>query len=98
MKKRPIYVAAFAFVCAVVLMISTQYFGIKDVADESLRYELQAIGSSIYEFHTLTGRWPAKTDDLAGTSLPLRLRYWKPTIDSGIAVVVWRQDWPWPSG
>jgi hypothetical protein len=38
---------------------------------------LGLIGSSIHEYHSSTGRWPAKLDDLAQTSLPVQSYNWK---------------------
>lgn len=74
----------------VVLVVVMLFFsGITQVANEALQYQLRAIGQSIYEYHASTGQWPAAIDDLQNTSLGLRLRYWKPTIENGSIVVVW---------
>ena len=60
------------------------------IPQQSIQYQLQMIGSSIYEFHTRTGRWPAELDDLAATSLQQRSynwRLWLPPF-----VILWRSD------
>jgi hypothetical protein len=62
-----------------------------DVAHQAIRIWLELFGSSIYEYHSKTGRWPAQTDDLAMTSLPLQFRYWKQTLDDQTIVVVWHK-------
>ena len=68
------------------------YFGVTDVASESVRYSLKAIGQSVYEYHALTGQWPSNPDDLNRTTLLLRLRYWRPVVDNRSVVIVWRSD------
>jgi hypothetical protein len=47
------------------------------------------IGASIYEYHALTGKWPARIDDLAKTSLPAQSPYWKYMLDDQQFVIVW---------
>ncbi len=37
---------------------------------------LRLYGSSIYEYHALTGKWPSKIDDLAKTSLSVKYPHW----------------------
>ena len=79
-----------ATAAAIAFLIVLLFFsGTTQVADESLRYELNTLGQSIYEYHAATGQWPSSPDNLARTSLPLRLRYWRPTLDNGSIVVVW---------
>jgi len=51
-----------------------------------------SFGSSIYEYHEKTGRWPVRADDLAEISLPMRSPYWKVMLDSGTNVIVWHND------
>lgn len=64
-----------------------------DIASQTIRFRLEALGASIYEYRGLTGRWPARADDLSGTSMALRLRYWQEDIQTGRVVVVWPRDW-----
>jgi hypothetical protein len=63
-----------------------------DLSNKSVRYDLEAIGSSIYEFHNLTGEWPQGADDLARTSLPLKVHHWRYLIQAGNVVVIWNRD------
>jgi hypothetical protein len=66
-------------------------FGVTDAAHESVRYQLDAVGSSIYEFHAKQGRWPSNADDLATTSLPITCPYWKYILDHELVVIVWHK-------
>lgn len=75
-----------AIVFVLMLLFSS---GTTQVADEAVQYELRAIGQSVYEYHDATGQWPHNVDDLGQTSLPVRVRYWKPSLESGSFVVVW---------
>ena len=73
-----------------VFVVRLMFFsGTTEVAHESIRYELNAIGQSIYEYHTLTGKWPSTVDDLERTSLGLRQHYWEATVQNGSIVIVW---------
>jgi len=74
----------------VVLAIVMLFFsGTTQIAHESLQYQLNAIGQSIYEYHTVTGRWPSGIDDLERTSLGARLRYLRPVLENHSIIVVW---------
>jgi len=75
-----------ALVFVLALLFSS---GTSQVADQALQYELKAIGQSIYEYHETMGQWPHNVGDLARTSLPVRVPYWKPSLESGSIVVVW---------
>ena len=66
--------------------------GLWDISIRAIRYQLEVTGSSVYEYHTLTGHWPTQADDLASTSLPLKLRYWRMLVEQGNIVVVWHTD------
>jgi hypothetical protein len=37
---------------------------------------MRLIGEGIYEYHTKTGKWPSKLDDLSVTSLPMKYPQW----------------------
>jgi hypothetical protein len=75
---------------ALVFVVRMLFFsGTTDLAHESIKYELHAIGQSIYEYHNMTGRWPSTADDLERTSLSLRQHYWQATIQNGSVVIVW---------
>jgi hypothetical protein len=75
---------------AVLVYVGSLFFsGTSQVANDALQYQLNAIGQSIYEYHTATGQWPRQLDDLERTSLSLHLRYWRQVLDNGSIVVVW---------
>jgi len=65
------------------------FSGSTQVADEALQYQLHALGESVYEYHASTGSWPDSPEDLARTSLPVRLRYWRSVLENRSMVVVW---------
>jgi hypothetical protein len=46
---------------------------------------------NIYEYHSNTGEWPFRTDDLALTSLPQQFPYWRQLIEDEVLVVVWHE-------
>lgn len=62
-----------------------------DVAEQSIRFDLERIGSSIYEARSRNGKWPARISDLDGTEY-LRLPYRKAMLENGVFVVVWQTD------
>jgi hypothetical protein len=79
-------------IVAIVIRIAWDYFDRESIPHESIRLHLQLTASSIYEFHQTAGRWPAKIDDLALTSLPLRSPYWRTLIENGSVAIAWRSD------
>ncbi len=74
------------------IIILTQSYGISDIAHEAIKLQLQLIGSSIYEYHDKTGRWPTRVEDLERTSLPQRSPHWRELIEIGTNVIVWNAD------
>jgi hypothetical protein len=68
------------------------FSGTYQIAHETVRLHLALIGSSIYEYRSITGQWPARIQDLAKTSLPLKCRYWKLELDDEVFVIVWHKD------
>ena len=76
----------------VVALVFWHYFSRHSIPHEAIRLHLKLTASSIYEFHTGTGRWPTSADDLASTSLPQRSPYWRTLIENGSVAVVWRSD------
>ena len=68
------------------------YLSHNDVAHQAIRIWLEHFGSSIYEYHSKTGKWPSQTADLAKTSLPQQFRYWKQVLDDETIVVVWHKN------
>jgi hypothetical protein len=87
--KRVALVLAGGILLAIVMLF---FSGTTQVAHEALQYQLNAVGQTIYEYHTNTGHWPSAIDDLGETSLPLRLHYWRPMLQSGSIVVVWHDN------
>ena len=55
-----------------------------------MQVQLKVFGSAMYEYHSQTGRWPTKLDDLADTSLPTQSRVWRQTANA--IVFLWPQD------
>ncbi|HEV3386513.1 MAG TPA: hypothetical protein VG097_16980 [Gemmata sp.] len=66
--------------------------GISDLAHQSTQLHLQLFGTSIYEYHSTKGQWPAQIDDLGQTSLPLKSPYWKKMLDDEVDVIVWHKN------
>jgi hypothetical protein len=77
---------------AMVLLLGVRFFSLSDISNESIRLHLTLLGSSIYEYHGKTGHWPATSEDLAQTSLPLHSPHWKTMLDTGTNVIVWHDD------
>jgi len=78
---------------AVLLLVTfAHFYSLSDISHQAIRLHLRLIGSSIYEYHSRTGQWPSRVEDLAETSLPRQSPYWKVMIDSGTNVVVWQDD------
>ena len=55
------------------VIMAYYYYDVKEMKDLFQQIYLRLYGSSIYEYHALTGKRPAKIDDLARTSLPVYL-------------------------
>ena len=90
--KKWIVVAVVMGLASLVIGIVFDYFDRGSIPHQAIQLHLRLVASSIYEFHTNTGRWPERAEDLAATSLPLRSPYWKQMLDQGIIVVVWPKD------
>ncbi len=84
-------ILGFTVLLALILSV-VQYLSRNDVAHQAIRIWLERIGSSIYEYHSQTERWPSQTDDLAKTSLPQQFRYWKQALVDKSIVVVWHKN------
>jgi hypothetical protein len=69
-----------------------QFSGGHDVAHEAVRLHLRFFGSSIYEYHAATGKWPAQHDDLEKTSLPVTSPYWRSWFVNDAVVIVWHKN------
>lgn len=74
-------------------ILTCNYYGVDKQDISHTQNYLRLYGSSIYEYHTLTGKWPSKVDDLARTSLAVKYpRWWKPQLESEADVIVWPKD------
>jgi len=74
---------------ALLIFIGVYIYNTMDVSSQAIRYRLGALGASIYECQAATGHWLGKAEDLAGTSMAVRLRYWQDDLQSGRVVVLW---------
>ena len=68
------------------------FSGVSDVAHEAVRLHLNLIGTSIYEYHAITGKWPTQIDDLEKTPLPAKSPYWRSWFVNDAMVVVWHKN------
>jgi hypothetical protein len=91
MGHRGVFLVVVAMTIALAL-ISRPIVGVEDIAHESARLHLGLYGSSIYNFHAATGKWPAQIGDLALTSLPAKSPYWKLMLDEEVDVIVWHKS------
>src|SRR5579864_2521676 len=66
------------------------YFDPESIAHQSMQVQLKLFGSAMYEYHAATGRWPAKLDDLAQTSLPAKSYVWRQSATT--LTLLWPQD------
>jgi hypothetical protein len=76
----------------VAVVMAYNHYGMKEMSDQSQQNYLRLYGSSIYEYHALTGKWPTQIDDLAKTSLPKRNPHWKAQLDIEADVIVWPKN------
>src|SRR3954453_10155499 len=74
-----IFAAAAVLLIGWVARIAWDYLDQGSVAHQAMQFQLKLFGNAIYEYHSVTGQWPAKLDDLAQTSLPQRSYVWKQT-------------------
>jgi hypothetical protein len=72
------------------------FFGMYDVASDSIQFDLRIIGESIYEAQAKSGKWPAQIADLEGTAY-LRMPYRKGELERGTFIVVWQDLDPNPA-
>ena len=79
-------------VAIALVVIRGPFSGGTDVAHEAVRLHLNFFGSSIYEYHATTGKWPTQIDDLEKTSLPVKSPYWRSWFDNDAMVIVWHKS------
>src|SRR5689334_3835130 len=86
--------AAGAAVAAAVLLwcagVAGDYFDSGSPAHQAMQYQLKLFGSAMYEYHAASGRWPARLEDLAQTSLALQSRVWRESART--MVFLWPQN------
>lgn len=92
MTKRRLALVVLFGILAFLINMAWDYFNRDSIPHEAIRLHLKLTASSIYEFHNATGRWPAKIDDLASTSLPQVSPYWRTLIENDSVAIVWRSD------
>ena len=91
MLRKGICAAATVAIVTALVLTFPQLSGLHDVAHESTQLHLHLIGSSIYEYHSRTGKWPTQIDDLVKTSLPPQSPHWKQKLDDEVDVIVWHK-------
>lgn len=91
MIRKRIFFAVAAIIVSLLIMIFSPFSGVRDVAHESTQFHLRLYGSSVYEYHAATGKWPTQIGDLAMTTLPAKSRYWKAMLDDEVDVMVWHK-------
>jgi hypothetical protein len=88
---KAIFVAVIGTVAIALVVMRGPFADVRDVAHEAVRLHLNLFGSSIYEYHATTGKWPTQIDDLAKTSLPVKSPYWWSWFDHDAMVIVWHK-------
>jgi hypothetical protein len=85
--------AALAAVVVVALVLKRGPFsGVQEVAHEFAQLHLRLTGSSIYEYHAATGKWPTQINDLGTTSLPAKSPHWQALLEDEVIVVLWHRS------
>ncbi|SRR5260370_40310949 len=88
--KSKIFIAVGALLLLWFSRLVWDYFDLTSPANQAMQIQLKLFGAAMYEYHSRTGRWPAKLDDLAQTSLPRRNYIWQQTAST--MVFLWSQD------
>jgi hypothetical protein len=76
----------------ILVFIVLVFVSLASIGLRSIELHMQAIVSSIYEFHEQHGRWPQSTQDLAGTSLTKDFPHALEIIENGAVAVNWPKD------
>jgi hypothetical protein len=87
-----IFAVVAAIAAVALIFLREQFSGVPDVAHEAVRLHLNFTGSSIYEYHATTGKWPTQIDDLEKTPLPARSPYWRSWFVNDAMVIVWHKS------
>src|SRR5216684_7142657 len=85
-----LFAAASALVLLWIAGFVWDYFDPGSVAHQAMQNQLRLFGSAIYEYHSVSERWPTSLDDLAQTSLPRRGYVWRQTAST--IVFLWPKD------
>ena len=91
MSHKGIFAVVVGAVAIALVVIREPFSGVRDVAHVAVRLHLELFGSSIYEYHATTGKWPTQIDDLATTSLPATSPHWRSWFDYDAMVIVWHK-------
>ncbi len=91
MRQKSLLAFPIGAVIVTLIILLSRFSGVRQVADESVQLGLNVIGSSIYEYHALMGKWPTRNEDLAKTSLPLKYPHWRYLLDHQLVVIVWHK-------
>ena len=66
------------------------YYDPNSIPHLAMQTQLRLFGAAMYEYHSRTGRWPDKLDDLAQTSLPQKSYIWRQSATT--LVFLWPQN------
>ena len=78
--------------CVVAVAVSVAFiYAQTDLAIDSIRFDLQKIGESIYQAHSRDGTWPTRITDLNGTAF-LKMPYRKAALERAVFSIVWQTD------
>jgi hypothetical protein len=61
-------------------------------ATRRIHLQLRQYGFSVYEYHSRSGDWPRRVDDLAQTSLSREVPDWGSLLRQGEYVMVWHRN------
>lgn len=86
--RRKLIAAGYGCLGALVI-VAFGFWNLSDIGHQAIRLHLELVGSSIYDYHSRTGQWPARIDDLGATSLPQKSPYWKQLLEEETIVVLW---------
>jgi hypothetical protein len=79
------------YIAALVTGVVMDYFDHDSIPHRAIRLHLELVCAGIYEYHSKTGRWPSRFENLADTTLAHRVPNWK-MVEPQTIVVLWRDD------
>ena len=77
--------------CVLAAAVAATIYRLSDIAIESIKFDLQKIGESIYQAHSRDGAWPTRIPDLNGTAY-LKMPYRKAALEQNVFSIVWQTD------